>query len=47
MSFRQGGVTSFAAAGYDEATIHQRGRWSSNAWEIYIWDKPLLQQLLA
>ena len=41
-SLRSGGVTSLAEAGADLATIQAAGRWSSDAFRIYIRKNPVL-----
>jgi hypothetical protein len=41
-SLRSGGATSLAEAGADLATIQAAGRWSSNAFQIYIRKHPVL-----
>lgn len=41
-SLRAGGATSLAAAGVSPATIQALGRWSSDAWLVYIRKHPAL-----
>ena len=41
-SMRSGGATSLAEAGADLATIQAVGRWSSDAFRIYIRKNPVL-----
>jgi hypothetical protein len=41
-SLRSGGATSLAEAGADLATIQAAGRWSSDAFRIYLWKNPVL-----
>ncbi|KAJ8475333.1 hypothetical protein ONZ51_g6619 [Trametes cubensis] len=41
-SMRAGGATSLAAAGVSPATIQALGRWSSDAWLVYIRKHPAL-----
>jgi hypothetical protein len=41
-SLRAGGTTFCALLGYSEDIIKRRGRWSSQSWELYVRDHPLL-----
>ena len=43
---RAGGATFLAGLGVDAATIKRLGRWSSDAWEIYIRDHPSVNAAL-
>ena len=39
---RAGGATFYASLGLSEAIIQALGRWSSEAWKIYIRDNPTI-----
>ena len=45
-SLRAGGATFFAAAGWPDDRIQALGRWSSEAFRIYIRKHPVLMQVL-
>ena len=45
-SARAGGATYYAALGLSEAVIMALGRWSSEAWKIYIRDNPCVRAAL-
>jgi hypothetical protein len=42
-SLRAGGATYFASLGLSEDIIQALGRWSSEAWKIYIRDNPTVR----
>ena len=43
---RAGGATFYAALGLSESVIMALGRWSSEAWKIYIHDNPCVHAAL-
>jgi len=43
-SLRSGGATALALAGTPDDHIQARGRWSSNAYQIYIRKHPVMLQ---
>ena len=45
-SLRAGGATFYAALGLSETVIMALGRWSSEAWKIYIHDNPCVRAAL-
>jgi hypothetical protein len=45
-SFRAGGATFYASLGLSESIIMALGRWSSEAWKIYIRDHPSIRAAL-
>jgi hypothetical protein len=45
-SARAGGATFYAGLGLSESVIMALGRWSSEAWKIYIWDNPCVYAAL-
>ncbi len=45
-SMRSGGATAFAVAGVPAASIQAIGRWSSDAWQLYIRKHPVLVHAL-
>jgi len=42
-SLRAGGATYFASLGLSEDVIQALGRWSSQAWKVYIHDNPTVR----
>ena len=45
-SLRAGGATFYASLGLSESVIMALGRWSSEAWKIYIRDNPSVRAAL-
>ena len=45
-SLRRGGATAMAQAGATPQQIQEAGRWSSDAWKIYVRDHPALAAIL-
>ena len=45
-SLRRGGATALAKAGAPPEQIQEAGRWSSDAWKIYVRDHPALAAIL-
>jgi len=45
-SLRRGGATAMAQAGASPQQIQEAGRWSSEAWKIYVRDHPALAAIL-